>query len=88
MRYPWIDMTINMTLSLYDASTGSIHMHDLKITEDANKERPLLKPQVKLTANIHGDEAVGRELLLGLARYIKKYIPINILFPFNLPNPT
>ena len=28
----------------------------------------LLKPQVKFTANIHGDEAVGRELLIGLAR--------------------
>ena len=40
----------------------------LKITEDANKERKLLKPQVKLTANIHGDEAVGRELLIGMAR--------------------
>ena len=41
----------------------------LKITEDANMERKLLKPQVKFTANIHGDEAVGRELLIGLARY-------------------
>ena len=26
--------------------------------------------QVRLTANLHGDEAVGRELLLGLARLL------------------
>ena len=40
----------------------------LKISENATKERPLLKPQVKYIANIHGDEVVGRELLLVLAR--------------------
>ena len=34
----------------------------------------MLKPMVKYVANIHGDEVVGRELLIGLARY--KLMPL------------
>ena len=34
------------------------------------QHRLLLTPSVKFVANIHGDEVVGRELLLGLARYL------------------
>ena len=30
--------------------------------------RPLLVPMVKYVANIHGDECVGRELIIALAR--------------------
>lgn len=39
----------------------------LKITTDVGT-RELLKPQVKLIGGIHGDEVVGRELLVYLAR--------------------
>jgi murein tripeptide amidase MpaA len=49
-------------------SVGERDLICLKISEDATKERTLLKPQVKYIANIHGDEVVGRELLLALAR--------------------
>ena len=41
----------------------------LKISTDVSR-RPELKPQVKFTANIHGNEVVGRELLIALGRLI------------------
>ncbi|XP_023333834.1 carboxypeptidase E isoform X2 [Eurytemora carolleeae] len=42
----------------------------LRLGELVDGRRPLLVPQVKLIGNIHGDEVVGRELLLVLARFI------------------
>ena len=40
----------------------------IKIAADVNSERPLLRPQVKFSANLHGDEIVSREMIIALAR--------------------
>jgi len=48
----------------------SVNQSDLwviNIAENVNKPRPLLRPMVKIVANIHGDEALGRALSLMLA---------------------
>lgn len=41
----------------------------LQISRNA-RQRPLLTPPVKYIANMHGDETVGRQLLVYLAQYL------------------
>ena len=42
----------------------------LRLSQGVRQERLLLKPMVRLLANLHGNEALGRELLLHLARHL------------------
>lgn len=56
-------------------SIGStVEGRDLAVLHISGKgtssERPVLRPMLKLVANMHGNEPVGRELLLALARYL------------------
>lgn len=57
---------------LYDIgkSVEKRKLYALRISEDVSKERSLLKPMMKFTANIHGDEAVGRQMCIYLAQYL------------------
>lgn len=36
LRYPWVDLSVKMTLSLYEPKTQSFEMHDLKVEENGN----------------------------------------------------
>jgi len=42
----------------------------MKITANPHRQRPTLKPMVRLIANMHGNEVIGRELLVQLARLL------------------
>jgi len=61
------DITKRVTIG---KSVQGRQLAGIVIGQGVRQGRPLLRPQVKYVANIHGDEAVGRELLLGLARYL------------------
>ena len=40
------------------------------MSQGVRAERSLMKPMVRLVANIQGNEALGRELVLQLARHL------------------
>ena len=45
-------------------------MIGLRISKNVRQERKLLKPMVRLVANIGGNEVVGREILLQLGQHL------------------
>ena len=60
-------------LTLYhleDLSVGNRNLWVMKISTDNQGQRSDLKPMVKYVANMHGNEVVGRELLLKFIEYL------------------
>ena len=60
-------------LSLYyldDLSVGNRILWVMKISTDSEGQRSDLKPMVKYVANMHGNEVVGREMLIKFIEYL------------------
>jgi len=51
-------------------SVENRHLVYLKITSNVTAQRDLLKPMFKYVGNMHGDETVGRQMLIYLAHYL------------------
>lgn len=66
----WPNLTKVYKLS--ESSWGGRELWVIQISTDVNKERSELKPMFKYVANMHGNEAVGRELLLSLPEFLLK----------------
>ena len=63
---------VTKVYSLSETSWGGRELWVIQISTDVNKERSELKPMFKYVANMHGNEAVGRELLLSLPEFLLK----------------
>ena len=60
-------------LTLYSLSEKSVQGRELwvvRVSTDPTGQRSALKPMVKYVANMHGDEVVGRELMIHFIEYL------------------
>eukprot|EP00091_Calanus_sinicus_P006621 TRINITY_DN17317_c0_g1_i1.p1 TRINITY_DN17317_c0_g1~~TRINITY_DN17317_c0_g1_i1.p1 ORF type:complete len:202 (-),score=25.10 TRINITY_DN17317_c0_g1_i1:74-679(-) len=51
-------------------STKGQQLVGIRIFKNVRRERKLMKPMVRFVGNMHGNEAVGREVLLHLSRHL------------------
>ena len=66
-RWPYLTKLYNLS----ETSVEGRNLWVLQITKDVHKRHPGdLRPMVKYVGNIHGNEAVGRELLIHFAKYL------------------
>ena len=56
----------------YDIGTSTDGRSIAALRFATNQTRPLLRPMVKYVANMHGDETVGRELMIALSEYLAR----------------
>jgi len=56
----------------YDIGTSTEGRSITALRFATNQTRPLLRPMVKYVANMHGNEAVGRELMIALSEYLAR----------------
>lgn len=70
--YPKISQIVNVGRSVSGRSLFAVHLTSPLSTDIDNEqdENQLLKPKFKYVANMHGDETVGREMMIALIYYM------------------